>query len=489
MPRFRTFRARIPGVSPVDGFAFGPYRLNLRTKHLLRGDEPVELPVRQFELLVALATHAGRVLSKNELINAAWGDVAVSDNSLAQGVSQLRAALHDDAGEYIETIRRHGYRFLASVAPIELTTTDLDLEPMLSQHRVFMDGRAALETLARDRIAAAREMFTRLVRQHPNEAGYRVGLATACGLWAESTRADPEPDRAAMAEALVHAKDACRLKPDHAEAWATLAFALARSGRAADALAAHARAIALDPSNWRVLFRCSYDSWGEERVSKARQALAQMPELVMARWVIAVVYVARGALVEAERHVDAGLAELQKQAASTARFAVLGLHWLKAFFLIHRRDYDEALAACRDELALEGNGHLYAREMAANTWYLIGAVHLLRGERDEARDAFRESLARVPAHPLACAGLAIIDGSDLPFPCAPGAPFEHVVAHACVHVWRGDVNSAAALVSEALAAAPPGSAGWRLPLEPLLRVDDTPDAWATVLATVRQRAM
>jgi hypothetical protein len=93
-----------------------------------------------------------------------------------------------------------------------------------------------------------------------------VGLANAAVMQFEATRADAEPDGAALARAVQHAHVACQLDPDYAEAWATLGFALARAGHLgadvlarlgaggttpADALAAARRATMIEKENWR----------------------------------------------------------------------------------------------------------------------------------------------------------------------------------------------------------------------------------------------
>ena len=60
-------------------------------------------------------------------------------------------------------------------------------------------------------------------------------------------------------------------------------------------------------------------------------------------------------------------------------------------------------------------------------------------------------------------------------------------AHALAAVLRGDVQAAADLIDRALAATPPGSACWNLPLEPMLRAgSDSP--WHSALARLRNRA-
>ena len=113
--------------------------------------------------------------------------------------------------------------------------SDAGLDALLAPHRAFIEGRAALETLEGDRVARARDVFEDALRSAPEYASAHVGLANACVMQFEMTRADPAPDAAALALATHHAREACRLDPQSGEAWATLGFVLDRTGDHLDA--------------------------------------------------------------------------------------------------------------------------------------------------------------------------------------------------------------------------------------------------------------
>ncbi|MDZ4868408.1 MAG: winged helix-turn-helix domain-containing protein [Alphaproteobacteria bacterium] len=74
-----------------------------------------KLERRAMETLVLLCAQAGQVVKKDELIEAVWGRLAVSDHSVAMVICQLRRAFGDDARAptYIETITKRGYRLIA----------------------------------------------------------------------------------------------------------------------------------------------------------------------------------------------------------------------------------------------------------------------------------------------------------------------------------------------------------------------------------------
>jgi DNA-binding winged helix-turn-helix (wHTH) protein/tetratricopeptide (TPR) repeat protein len=97
--------------------AFGQFRLDRANALLWRGHDRVVLAPKPFELLCCLVEHAGELVTKDELLDAVWSDLHVSESSLSVAVNALRSALGDDrlSPQYIETVTRRGYRFVASV--------------------------------------------------------------------------------------------------------------------------------------------------------------------------------------------------------------------------------------------------------------------------------------------------------------------------------------------------------------------------------------
>jgi DNA-binding winged helix-turn-helix (wHTH) protein len=458
-------------------YEFGPFRLDMPGGGLTNGDETVALPYRHRVVLGHLLATAGEVVSKDALIAAAW-DVAVTDNSLEQVISSLRRALGPGPGSdgrWIETVARRGYRFTGVVRTRVGREPDEALDALLAPHRAFIEGRAALETLDASRVDEAHAAFERVVRDAPDQAAAHIGLANACVMRFETTRAHPDPDRAALEAALRHAREACSLDPQSGEAWATLGLALERAGATLDALAAARRAVTLEPDNWRHHFRLSSIAWGEERLRSAHRTLALLPGFPLAHWMAATVHVARQAVDEAARELESGLAaEAPGRGPEPSSFHPVALHWLRGLLHLSRGAVDRAMADFEAELAGERTRHLYAREAAANTWYAIGVVHRREGRADEAATAFARALERVPEHPLARVCL--------------GGDATTVPARVAGFALDGQADAAARLVEHALAEAPPGNAFWILPVEPLLAVHARPDLWAPALNRLRVRA-
>jgi DNA-binding winged helix-turn-helix (wHTH) protein/tetratricopeptide (TPR) repeat protein len=98
-------------------FMFGPFRLVVARRELLAEGKPVPLGGRAFEVLLALVRRPGKLVSRDDLVAAAWHGAVVEENTVQAQLSVLRRALRDGNGNahYIETVARRGYCFVAPV--------------------------------------------------------------------------------------------------------------------------------------------------------------------------------------------------------------------------------------------------------------------------------------------------------------------------------------------------------------------------------------
>jgi DNA-binding winged helix-turn-helix (wHTH) protein/Tol biopolymer transport system component len=125
-------------------YAFGPFRVHAAEYLLTVDGKPLPLSPKAFEALLMLVENAGHLVDKNELMRRVWPDTFVEDGNLAKHVSLLRKALSEasDGQEYIETIPKRGYRFVAEVTvPADSASS---LPPATSATTRF-DERAAAE--------------------------------------------------------------------------------------------------------------------------------------------------------------------------------------------------------------------------------------------------------------------------------------------------------------------------------------------------------
>jgi DNA-binding winged helix-turn-helix (wHTH) protein len=93
---------------------FGAITVDLENQRLIGPSGPLDLRPKCFEVLRYLVEHAGRVVSKDELLDTVWPHVTVSDESLTQCISEIRRAIGHEHRQVIKTIARRGYLFDAS---------------------------------------------------------------------------------------------------------------------------------------------------------------------------------------------------------------------------------------------------------------------------------------------------------------------------------------------------------------------------------------
>jgi TolB-like protein/DNA-binding winged helix-turn-helix (wHTH) protein/Flp pilus assembly protein TadD len=102
-------------TSNCDTCTFAGFTLDTRRQLLVRGNEPIRLRPRSYDVLAYLVAQAGRLVSKQELMEAVWGEVAVTDDTLVQSLMEIRRALGDRC-DVIKTVRGRGYLLEANVS-------------------------------------------------------------------------------------------------------------------------------------------------------------------------------------------------------------------------------------------------------------------------------------------------------------------------------------------------------------------------------------
>jgi DNA-binding winged helix-turn-helix (wHTH) protein/microcompartment protein CcmK/EutM len=123
---------------------FGPVTLIPEERVLLKDGQPVSLTPKAFDLLTYLATHPGRLLTKDELIGAVWPDTVVEESNLAYNIFAIRKALGEssDGERYIETVPKRGYRFVASLVRLDADSGQV-LAPEATTPDVVEPARSA----------------------------------------------------------------------------------------------------------------------------------------------------------------------------------------------------------------------------------------------------------------------------------------------------------------------------------------------------------
>src|SRR5687767_13071404 len=134
----------------ATGYQFGGFRFDRVAYQVSRGPALLNLTPKLLDLLLYFLERPATLVTKEELLDALWSGANVTENALAQAVSELRQALGDDAAapQFIRTVARRGYRFIAPVTAISdrqptpypgtAGTPNVDTEaarPVASAHR------------------------------------------------------------------------------------------------------------------------------------------------------------------------------------------------------------------------------------------------------------------------------------------------------------------------------------------------------------------
>jgi DNA-binding winged helix-turn-helix (wHTH) protein len=121
-------------------YEFGPFRLDPAERLLLRGQQPITLKPKTFDLLVLLVEHHGRLLTKQQLMDGLWPGTSVEEGNLTHTISTLRKALGDgqDGNQFVETVPTRGYRFVSAVREQSVA---LAAPPIASTSSPAVNGR------------------------------------------------------------------------------------------------------------------------------------------------------------------------------------------------------------------------------------------------------------------------------------------------------------------------------------------------------------
>lgn len=261
----------------------GEWRIDAATNELTRKGETVRVEPKAMDVLVLLARHAGRVVSREELLAAIWPGVVVGDEALTQAIIKLRRALGDDsrAPRYIETIPKRGYRLVAPVsngnrgapapgmrrartaamsgalactfAALAILVVVGNEAPPVAGRRVdparsaqaqalFERGRGELLVRGSAENGDARALFRQSIELDPTFARAYAGLAMTYALESRLGGGD------GSSRALELAETARLIDPTAAAAHWVEGFVHVQARRHREAIAALEKAIELDPS-------------------------------------------------------------------------------------------------------------------------------------------------------------------------------------------------------------------------------------------------
>ena len=347
-------------ATPYEAYEFGPFVLDVAERRLSNAGDPVALAPKAYEVLVALVRRAGTLVSKQDLLDLVWHDVAVEEGALSVYVSALRKALGDNSetGTYIETVPRVGYRFSGGVTRRRMATEPFSMKwpigvlpgrPEVSE--LIGRGRACLLAASRAEIPHAVDAFRAAIQLDPEYAAAHAGLAVAHCAEAELRLSSPDAAYASAREAALRSlamdpanadaqvalatvlflsdwnwagakrslERALELNPDHVDAWLLYGRLLEALGRLDEGLAAKRKALEHNPSSPAVVLQIALSYWNQRRyddmIEWATRSLALDPQHLLAHEYLAGAYLKKGDL---PRYMEASLAHARAAGAPPA---------------------------------------------------------------------------------------------------------------------------------------------------------------------------
>ena len=285
-----------------ESFEFGEFLLDVGERKLVRRDGVTNgtLPEKAFQTLVHLVRNGGMLVTKKELLHAVWPDTIVEENNLGKAVHAIRQCLGEKSGEqkYIETVPKHGYRFIAEVRRVSFDKDPLTLE---AEHAVsspigspaydlYLRGKVKAGSENRDDTEAAIKVLEAAVAIDPNLAGAYAQLARAYNTLAFKFSSDKQA-KVYHENAEVAILKALTLDPKLAEghfARGLILWTKTKGFPHEQAIQSYKRALELDPEDDETHHQLSmvYSHIGllEEAQTTIRRALEINPNNTMARF-------------------------------------------------------------------------------------------------------------------------------------------------------------------------------------------------------------
>jgi DNA-binding winged helix-turn-helix (wHTH) protein/Tfp pilus assembly protein PilF len=325
-----------------ERYEFGGFTLDVDERRLTDGHQPVALAPKAFDLLVALIRRAGKLTTKQELLERVWFDAYVEEGILAVHVSALRKALRDTQrpARFIETVPRVGYRFVVPTVPTVPPVPPVPPVPATRRTNVAATAPAVYELCAvgRDHLLAASmvevpravEAFRAAIAIDASYAPAHAGLALAhCAQAAMRVAAaadayrnarsaalralaiDPDSDDAQAALGTVlffgewdwdgaeHSlRRALEINPAHVQAYVIYGRLLDALGRTREAMALKLRAFERDPLSPVAPVQLALTCWNQRQyddaIEWANKALRIDPRHLLAREFLAAAYLQKG---------------------------------------------------------------------------------------------------------------------------------------------------------------------------------------------------
>lgn len=151
---------------------FEDFQINLSERTLWYQNELIPLAPKVMETLCLLVENHGRLMTKDELMSGLWGETFVEERNLTQNIFTLRKTLggSDKGKQFIETVPRRGYRFVANVRPVEFREEVVQVSHS-KQTSIKAEGYVSAQQLTEAVKEIARDLI--LEKQTEKESGFK----------------------------------------------------------------------------------------------------------------------------------------------------------------------------------------------------------------------------------------------------------------------------------------------------------------------------
>jgi tetratricopeptide (TPR) repeat protein len=252
-------------------------------------------------------------------------------------------------------------------------------------------------------------------------------------------------------------------------------------------------------------FQPEVKKWGEGQLRASDRALATSPDFPAARFAAAMVFTARQRFSAAIVAASAGAAAQSRQTTPDgAPFPSIGLHWLRGLLLLREQQIGLAVESFAREIDELRDAHVYAGEFRVNAQVAAGFAHLAARDATGAVDVFRMALEGVPRNARALVGLyTALQTTSLAAEAHLLLPQIHQIAselatarrtgesaliRAAAQALQGRLDEGCATLEQLLEEAPPGHAGWQIPIDPALTPLRGHERFPRVLSLLAARA-